>query len=118
VFWAMWCKPCTDQLDNMYDHYDDWEKATGVKIITVATDDVRFSSKLESFVRDRGWDYDVYRDEKGVFKNALVVKSMPRTFLLNGKKEIVWQNTSYVSKDLHEISDKLIGRDKNKYLKF
>ena len=35
-FWATWCKPCKQELENIHDLYEDWQEETGVKLIAIS----------------------------------------------------------------------------------
>lgn len=94
-FWALWCKPCINELTTIADVYDDWVEETGVKLIAVSIDDSRSSSKVGPTVNGKGWEYEVLLDANGDFKRAMNVNMIPHTFLINGKGEIVWQHTSF-----------------------
>jgi len=94
-FWALWCKPCINELTTISYVYDEWVEETGVKLIAVSIDDARSSSKVGPTVNGKGWEYDVLLDVNGDFKRAMNVNMVPHTFLLNGKGEIVWQHTSF-----------------------
>lgn len=94
-FWALWCKPCINELTTISDVYDDWVEETGVKLIAVSVDDSRSSSKVGPTVNAKGWDYEVLLDQNGDFKRAMNVNLIPHTFLINGQGEIVWQHTSF-----------------------
>lgn len=95
-FWALWCKNCVKELNAINDVYDDWKDETGVKIIAVSIDNSRSSSKVLPFVESNDWDYEVLLDVNSDFKRAMNVITVPHTFILNGKGEIVWQHNSYV----------------------
>lgn len=94
-FWALWCKPCINELTTISDVYDDWVKETGVKLVAVSIDDSRSSPKVGPTVNGKGWEYEVLLDINGDFKRAMNVNMIPHTFLINGKGEIVWQHTSF-----------------------
>jgi cytochrome c biogenesis protein CcmG, thiol:disulfide interchange protein DsbE len=105
-FWATWCKPCIQELIAINEEYSEWVKETGLKLIAISIDDARNAPKVAPFVEGRGWEYEVYIDENSDFKRAMSVNNVPHTFLLNGKKEIVWNHNSYSPGDeeeLHEI---------------
>lgn len=102
-FWATWCKPCIRELSAIADLYEDWQEETGVKLVAISIDDTRNSAKVAPFVYGKDWDYDVYLDENGAFKRALNVNNVPHTFLLNDKKEIVWQHNSYAPGDEYKL---------------
>lgn len=94
-FWALWCKPCINELTTIADVYDDWTAETGVKLVAVSIDDARSTAKVAPTINGKGWDYEVLLDANGDFKRAMNVNMIPHTFLINGKGEIVWQHTSF-----------------------
>lgn len=94
-FWALWCKPCINELTTISDVYDDWTTETGVKLVAVSIDDARSTAKVSPTVNAKGWQYEVLLDANGDFKRAMNVNMIPHTFLLNGNGEIVWQHTSF-----------------------
>ena len=106
-FWATWCKPCKKELNNINEVYDEWQDETGVKIIAISIDDTRSMSKVAPYVNSVGWEYEVYLDPNGDLKRAMGVSTVPHTFLLNSKKEIVWQHRGYVDGDEDELFDEI-----------
>ena len=106
-FWATWCKPCKKELNNISEVYDEWQDETGVKIIAISIDDTRSMSKVAPYVNSVGWEYEVYLDPNGDLKRAMGVSTVPHTFLLNSKKEIVWQHKGYVDGDEDELFDEI-----------
>jgi len=112
-FWATWCKPCCAELDAINDEYADWQKETGVKVIAVSVDDPRTMSKVPSFVREKGWDYDIYLDPNQDFQHAMEVINVPCTFILDGNGKIVYIHNSYMEGDekgLHAALLKAAGK--------
>lgn len=106
-FWATWCKPCVLELTTIQDEYKDWVEETGVKIIAISIDDARNSNKVAPFVNGRGWEYEVYIDENGDLKREMGVVNVPHTFLLNGKKEIIWDHNSFSPGDEDELFEQI-----------
>ena len=106
-FWATWCKPCKKELNNIAEVYDEWQDKTGVKIIAVSIDDTRSMSKVVPYINSVGWEYEVYLDPNGDLKRSMGVSTVPHTFLLNSKKEIVWQHRGYVDGDEDELFDEI-----------
>ena len=107
-FWATWCKPCKKELNNIAEVYEDWQEETGVKIIAISIDDTRSTSKVMPYVNSVGWEYEIYLDPNGDFKRAMGVSTIPHTFLLNSKKEIVWQHRGYVEGDEEELYNEIL----------
>ena len=102
-FWATWCKPCIEELNALHDVYDEWKKETGVKIIIISVDDARTMQRVSPFVKGRNWQYESYIDPNGDFKREMNVNMPPQTFVLNAKKEIVWQHVGYSPGDEDEL---------------
>ena len=106
-FWATWCKPCKKELNNIAEVYENWQDETGVKLIAISIDDTRSMSKVAPYVNSSDWDYEVYLDPNGDLKRAMGVSTVPHTFLLNGKNEIVWQHRGYVEGDEDELLEQI-----------
>jgi cytochrome c biogenesis protein CcmG/thiol:disulfide interchange protein DsbE len=106
-FWATWCKPCAKELDAISEVYDEWQDETGVRLLAISIDDARNTAKIAPFANGKDWPYEVYLDANSDLKRALNVNAIPHTFLLNGKKEIVWQHTSYFDGDEDELFEEV-----------
>ena len=109
-FWATWCSPCKAELNAIAENYSDWQKETGVKIIAVSIDDARNMEKVKPYVQGKNWEYEVYLDPNGDFKRAMNVNNVPHLFVVNGKKEIVFQQNSAAPGDdekLYELVKKV-----------
>lgn len=106
-FWATWCKPCIEELNAINEVYADWQKETGVKVITISLDDARTMNRVAPFINGRGWKYENYIDPNGDFKRAMNVNMPPHTFLLNGKGEIVWQHVGFAEGNEDELFEQI-----------
>jgi len=107
-FWATWCKPCIAELDAINDEYADWQKETGVKLIAIATDDARTMAKVQSFIKERGWEYEVYIDPNQDFQHAMEVINCPCTFIIDGSGKIVYVHNSYLQGDEKKLHEALL----------
>lgn len=109
-FWATWCKPCIQELNNINDVYPDWQDETGVKLVAVSIDDTRNAPKVGPMANGKGWEYDVFIDYNSDLRRALNVNTVPHTFLLNSQGNIVWQHNGYTpgeEEDLYELVQKV-----------
>ena len=106
-FWATWCKPCKKELNNIAELYEDWQDETGVKLVAISIDDARSMVRVAPYVNASDWDYEVYLDPNGDLKRAMGVSTVPHTFLLNSKKEIVWQHKGYIDGDEDELYEQI-----------
>jgi len=116
-FWATWCKPCIEELNAIHDVYADWQKETGVKVITISVDDARTMTRVAPFVNGKGWEYESYLDPNGDFKRSMNVNMPPHTFVVNGKGEVVWQHVGFAEgneEELYEVVKKTAAADAGK----
>lgn len=114
-FWATWCSPCKAELNAIAEDYADWQAETGVKLVAVSIDDARNVDKVAPYVNGKGWDYEVLLDVNGDFKRAMNVNNVPHVFVINGNREIVYQQNSAApgdDKKLYEIVKKLAKGEK------
>ena len=107
-FWATWCKPCTKELNNIAELYEDWKDETNVKLVAVSIDDRREQSKVAPYVNSSGWEYEIYIDPNSDLKRAMGVSTVPHTFLLDKNKQIIWQHRGYVEGDEYELFDEIL----------
>jgi cytochrome c biogenesis protein CcmG, thiol:disulfide interchange protein DsbE len=104
-FFALWCKPCMRELTAIADVYPDWQEETGVKLVAISIDDARSMPNVKPTVNGNGWEYEFYCDPNGDFKRAMGVNMIPHIFVLNAKKEVVYQHTSYAEGGENELFD-------------
>lgn len=106
-FWATWCKPCLQELDEINKKYDTWQKETGVKVVAVSLDDSRSSKKVAPLVKARNWKYDILIDENSDMKRTMNVSNPPHTFLIDGKGKIVFEHNGYSLGSEDELYEKI-----------
>jgi len=102
-FWATWCSPCKAELNAIAENYDEWVKETGVKLVAVSIDDARNMEKVAPYVNGKNWEYEVLLDPNGDFKRAMNVNNVPHVFIVNGNREIVWQQNSAAPGDEEKL---------------
>jgi len=107
-FWATWCKPCKQELENIHEVYEDWQEETNVKLIAISIDDARNTSKIKPLVNSKGWEYEVYQDSNREFATKMGVNPIPHTFLLDKNREIIWDHVTYTDGDEEELYEKIL----------
>ena len=104
--WATWCIPCIEELESINDQNADRQKETPFRVIAVSIDDARTSARVKSFVKGKGWTFDIYLDPNSDLKRALNVNEVPHVLIIkNGK--IVYQHNGYLPGNEEELFEKL-----------
>ena len=105
-FWATWCAPCINELEEMNDLQEGWKKTLNIEIIAVATDDSRTQKRVKPLVNGKGWDYKVLLDTNQDFKRALSIVNIPYTIVVKNGVIVHIQN-GYVPGNEKELYEKL-----------
>ena len=105
-FWATWCGPCINELDEMNDLMSEWKKSLNIEVIAVATDDSRTQKRVKPLVNGKGWDYKILLDTNQDLKRALSIVNIPYTVVVKNNKIVHIQN-GYVPGNETELFQKL-----------
>ncbi len=105
-FWATWCGPCINELDELNDLQADWKKVVNFEIVAVSTDDARTQKRVKPLVNGKGWDYRILLDLNQDFKRALSIANIPYTIVVKNNQIVHIQN-GYVPGNEIELFDKL-----------
>jgi cytochrome c biogenesis protein CcmG, thiol:disulfide interchange protein DsbE len=106
-FWATWCTPCKRELDVINEVYADWVEKYNLQLLAITIDDVRGITKVPAMVQSKGWEFTVLADTKQELQQALNFQTIPQTFLLNEKGEIVYAHNGYNPGDEIELEKKI-----------
>jgi thiol-disulfide isomerase/thioredoxin len=104
--WATWCIPCINELENINEQFEEVQKETPFKIAAISIDDARTASRVKSFVKGRGWAFDIYTDINSDLKRALNINDVPHILIIK-KGKIVYQHNGYVPGNEIELFEKL-----------
>lgn len=108
VFWLSFHKNPVKELDAIAEHYNDWQKETGVRVVAVAIDDTRTSWKVGAIVNEHEWEYEVYLDPTQDFKRGMNVNDVPHTLVVNERGVVTWEKVGYTEGDEEIIHREII----------
>jgi thiol-disulfide isomerase/thioredoxin len=105
-FWATWCGPCINELDELNDVIADWKKELNLEVVAIATDDARTQKRVKPLVNGKGWDYTILLDTNQDLKRALTIVNIPYTIVVKNGQIVHIQN-GYVPGSENELLAKL-----------
>ena len=105
-FWATWCAPCINELEEMNDLQSEWKKTINLEIIAVSTDDARTQKRVKPLINGKNWNYSVLLDTNQDFKRALSIVNIPYTIVVKNGNIVHVQN-GYVPGNEQELFEKL-----------
>jgi len=103
-FWASWCAPCLKELPIM----DGWNTAwagRGARVVAISID--KSKKKAKRFVEKANLELTVLHDGPSGLAKTLDLPSLPCTFLLDRKGNIVTVVRSSSMKDLDALQQKV-----------
>jgi thiol-disulfide isomerase/thioredoxin len=105
-FWATWCSPCINELDELNEIQAEWKKSVNFEIIAIATDDSRTQKRVKPLVNGKEWDYKILLDTNQDLKRALSIVNIPYTVVVKNGIIVHVQN-GYVPGSEVELFEKL-----------
>ncbi|MDQ3143149.1 MAG: TlpA family protein disulfide reductase [Bacteroidota bacterium] len=105
-FWATWCSPCKKELDAIKTLYPNWKK-DGVEFIAITIDDAQQLNKVKPLIQQKGWVYTILSDINKESLRKLNFQSIPQTFVVDPKGDIVYSHSGYAPGDEQELDKKL-----------
>ena len=106
-FFATWCTPCKKELDMIHELYEEWTEKYNMQLVAITIDDARGLTKVPALVSSKGWEFTVLADYKQELMQSLSFQTIPQTFLLNEKGEIVYAHNGYNPGDELELEKKI-----------
>lgn len=104
-FWATWCPPCKAEMPSIQSLFSKYSEK--VEFLLVSNENLEV---LQPFLKDNAYTLPVYNPLSSLPK-VLEHKSIPTTFIISKKGDVVVQKTgaaNWDSKSIHRILDRLI----------
>lgn len=88
-FWATWCLPCQEELPHFVKFAKE-QKMKGIDSVLVTVESPQEKDKVSQFLKPYQWTDPVYFSPfGGVYDKMNTAYSVPRTYLINGKGEVL-----------------------------
>ena len=97
-FWATWCKPCLEELNEYKKIYNDY-KDKGFKMFAISTDDENTVAKVKPLVKSKGYNFPVLLDTNSDAVRLYYAQSIPYSVILDKKGMIIYSHLGYMKGD-------------------
>jgi len=97
-FWATWCKPCIEELDEYKKIYNDY-KDKGFKMFAISTDDENTVAKVKPLVKSKGYNFPVLLDTNSDAVRLYYAQSIPYSVILDKDGMIIYSHLGYMKGD-------------------
>jgi cytochrome c biogenesis protein CcmG, thiol:disulfide interchange protein DsbE len=101
-FWATWCKPCQEELDEYQKLYNEY-KSKGFRMLGISIDSKKTVSKVKPYIKSRNYNFTVLLDSNSEAASEFNVQDVPNTFLVDNKGNIVFSLHGYKRGDELEL---------------
>jgi len=111
-FWATWCKPCLDELNEYKQIYSEY-KDQGFKMYAISTDDENTVAKVKPLVKSKGYNFPVLLDTNSDAVRLYYAQSVPYSVILDKKGMIIYSHLGYMRGDEVKVKQ-IIDSEVNK----
>lgn len=105
-FWATWCKPCQEELDEYQKLYNEY-KSKGFQMLAISIDNKKTVSKVKPYIKSRNYNFIVLLDSNSEAASKFNVQDVPNTFLVDTKGNIVFSRHGYKKGDELEFKKEI-----------
>ncbi len=107
-FWATWCMPCRQEMNDINKEFPKWQKEFGVKFLAISLDNNRRLKSIPQLIKRKEWKFDFYHDVNYELAKAYNIKSIPY-MLIYKKGKLIYTHMGYspgMAKEIYEIIKK------------
>jgi len=106
-FWATWCKPCRNELENIAYLYSDWVKSYDMELIAVSIDDSKTQAQIQPYINAQRFEYRILVDGNKEFFQAVNGITPPLTLVVNSEGKILKVEHGYIEGNEYELEEML-----------
>ena len=105
-FWATWCKPCQEELNEYQKLYNAY-KSKGFQMLGVSIDNEKTVAKVKPYIKSRNYNFTVLLDSNSKVAHLFNIQDAPNSFLVDKKGNIVFTLYGYKRGDELELKKKI-----------
>ncbi len=101
-FWATWCKPCIEELNEMQRWIGEYADKN-IIVLAISTDSEKSVAKVKPFVKTRNYPYTVLLDTNSDVARLYYAQNVPFVVLIDTRGKIVYTHAGYKKGDELEL---------------
>ena len=107
-FWATWCKPCIEELNEYKQLYNEY-KDSGFKMFAISTDDENTVAKVKPFVKSKGYNFPVLLDTNSDAVRLYYAQSVPYSVILDKNGMMIYSHLGYMKGDEVKVKQIIVS---------
>ncbi|MAT39092.1 MAG: hypothetical protein CL946_05760 [Ectothiorhodospiraceae bacterium] len=107
-FWALWCKPCKEEMKAIQPIFEQ-HADKNIHFLAINTDKPRSIAKVKAYVKSQGYPYEFWLDPNSEVFNKLNGQSMPYSLILNEKGELLKKSVGFIAGDEEHVEEVMMG---------
>jgi len=110
-FWATWCKPCMEELNEYQKIYEEY-KQSGFEFIAISTDNEKTIAKVKPLVKSKQFSFTVITDSNSEIARKYYAYQIPYSVLIDKNGTVVYSHSGFMKGDEIKIK-KLVKEQLN-----
>ncbi|MDP2303559.1 MAG: TlpA disulfide reductase family protein [Ignavibacteria bacterium] len=103
-FWATWCKPCMEELDEYQKIYSEF-KDKGFNFIAISTDNEKTIAKVKPFVKSKQFSFTVITDSNSEIARKYYAYQIPYSLIIDKTGTIIYSHTGFMKGDEKKVKN-------------
>jgi thiol-disulfide isomerase/thioredoxin len=105
-FWALWCKPCKQEMKALVDIYEKY-KDKNFHYLAINTDKPKSIAKVKAYVKSQKLPYDFWLDPNSKVFKKLNGQSQPYALMIDENGKLLKKSVGFIAGDEAEVEKSL-----------
>ncbi|AFH50361.1 Thiol-disulfide isomerase-like protein [Ignavibacterium album JCM 16511] len=107
-FWATWCKPCMEEMNELNKIYEEL-KEKGFTLLAISTDNEKTIAKVKPLVKSKGYNFTVLLDKNSDVARKYYAQQIPYSVLIDKDGKIISSHMGYMKGDEKKLREKILS---------
>jgi peroxiredoxin len=101
-FWATWCKPCVEELNEYQKIFSEFNEK-GMEFIAISTDNEKTLAKVKPFIKSKNFSFTVITDSNSEIARKYYAYQIPFTVIIDKAGTIVYSHMGFMKGDEKKV---------------